>query len=154
MEQKYNNTIEWLAGLIEGEGSFIIKKTGVSITCQMTDEDVIKNIKSVFGGAVYFNKKRKEHWKDSWKWQINGEDAYNLAEQLKPHMFGRRTHQVNKLLYQYENSPKKLQQHRTSRTILKVKELRESGLLHREIAEKLGVHRTFVSHILRGKYGA
>lgn len=39
----------WIAGLLEGEGSFTVHKTGAQIQCQMTDKDVIHKLHAVTG---------------------------------------------------------------------------------------------------------
>jgi hypothetical protein len=142
-------TIQWLAGWLEGEGSFVCKKSGVHVGATSTDRDVIEDIALTFGGSVYAITKRQAHWKDAWVWGINGAKAYDLCKRLYPYMHSRRQQSIDRLLRQYEFSPRKATSDRIRSRISLVLRLRADGLKHREIAEIVKVERSVVSHILR-----
>lgn len=52
---KNNQFYEWLAGLIDGDGSFLLTKKGyasLEITMDIRDEHVLQIIKNVYGGSI------------------------------------------------------------------------------------------------------
>jgi hypothetical protein len=72
--------IAWLAGLLEGEGSFICVKSSptrpgnyaaIRITVQMTDEDVIQRAAQIMGTKVY-QRKQIEGKKTVWGTATSG----------------------------------------------------------------------------------
>ncbi len=152
MKEVNEHTIQWLAGYLEGEGSFVCKSSGVAIVAGSTDLDVLESIQKIFGGSIYKIKTRQSHWKQAWRWQITGLQACDLAVELKDFMHLRRKIAIEKLIGQYENSPKYIKKLEVERRTKSMLELRDNGLKHREIADKLHVERSIVSHTLR-KYG-
>lgn len=93
-------TIEWAAGLFEGEGSFFvntIRKSGKTYNypcaaLKMTDEDVVRRFHKVIGfGKVWFNKSKVWNWKNTWMWRCHGhEETSKVFEMLRPFLFPRR----------------------------------------------------------------
>ena len=96
----------WLVGILEGEGCFSFSKTQkgfwrFEVSVNMTDEDVIYALPRITGlGNIYGpQRKKKEHWKPSWKWAVvKEEDVKDLCVRVKPHMHGRRRVQIHRLL--------------------------------------------------------
>lgn len=139
----------WGAGLFEGEGTIGIQGPKISVAIQMTDLDVLQNMQIYFGGAIYTCKKQEEHHKQSWKWSLtSSQDSIDFLNKISPFLFSRRSARVQEALSAFENhrSNKKV------RLILEVKELRDRNLTHQAIADQLKIDRTYVSHILRGKF--
>lgn len=115
----------WLAGILEGEGSFVLGTTPkgyprYEVTVSMTDEDVINELLRITGmGRIYGPyKKKKVQWKPSWKWSVVKEaDVKDLCLRVKPLMYRRRRLQINRLLtvlYQRRNErqiPKLIYEH-------------------------------------------
>lgn len=97
--------VAWAAGLLEGEGSFLQKanRKTIVVTCQMTDLDVLQRLQGLFGGAIYVTSKAKPHHKDAWVWCIFGTNAATVMELVKPHMLGRRTARIEKVLAHWHN---------------------------------------------------
>lgn len=61
----------WLAGILEGEGSFI-SKGRPKIQVAMTDQDIIIRLSKLTGvGRVYAVRRQKPHHKDAWLWAVN-----------------------------------------------------------------------------------
>lgn len=93
--------IAWVAGILEGEGYFGVRRTRynqVDITVNMTDEDVIRRLAELTGvGKVYgpypgVNKPR-------WDWKVQKfNDCIDLAKTVLPWMSVRRTEQIQALL--------------------------------------------------------
>jgi len=62
--------VAWLAGILEGEGSFI-SKGQARIQVAMTDQDIITRLAELTGvGRVYAVRRQKPHHKDSWLWTV------------------------------------------------------------------------------------
>ena len=98
--------LAWVAGLLEGEGSFTLRKSNVpKIHCQMTDEDVLLKLQEKCGGKIYFSERTEEqrakNWKDSWTWNLQGRPAADLMRELMPHMGKRRSEKIKEILSIY-----------------------------------------------------
>jgi hypothetical protein len=94
--------LAWLAGLLEGEGCFIIRDNGtMRITLDMTDEDVVRRAHKVSGmghvwGPVKVNGGK---CKDSWRLNIcYHEHVYALCAALYPFMGVRRKLRITEML--------------------------------------------------------
>lgn len=92
------NELYWLAGILEGEGSFCAgppsKPNQPRIAVTSTDRDVIMKVHGLIGGTITQNKKRKPHHKDSWQLLMRGTKAVALMKVLKPLMSKRRRGQI------------------------------------------------------------
>lgn len=107
--------LAWLAGLIEGEGSFshhvtrrIRQYHDLNIKVTMADEDVIRRCLAVSGlGTVrgpYQN--RNPAWKPRWIWEVTRrDDAVALMTALRPLMSIRRQVQIDACLAIHEEYP-------------------------------------------------
>lgn len=107
--------LQWLAGLLEGEGHFCViwketKSKGrwpvPKVGCNMCDEDVIRKIGLVTaaGCITYRNSKNPKH-KDQWIWHLNRRNqVYSLCKQLFPFMGARRQGQIKEVMTAYENA--------------------------------------------------
>lgn len=56
----------------------------------MTDLDVLEELQRLFGGSIHRVNQRREHWKQSWRWNIYGEPAARVMESVRPYVFERR----------------------------------------------------------------
>lgn len=95
-------SIEWVAGLFEGEGCFSIHRSKqgdrvyshLRLSVNSVDEDVIRTLHdSVECGIVGYcrTKSQKENgWQGQWHWRVHGKAAENLAMLLMPHLHERR----------------------------------------------------------------
>jgi hypothetical protein len=52
------HSIEWAAGLFEGEGCIYKRKHGASLKLEMTDKDVIEMFEEVFPGGKWSDRQR------------------------------------------------------------------------------------------------
>lgn len=104
----------WVAGLLEGEGSFTIAKQGylasgkpkknrqLNVTCGMTDRDVIDKLHRIVGmGGVFIDQRslRNPKFKTLYTWRLSRRahvEEFLLA--IRPHMGARRTVKINELL--------------------------------------------------------
>jgi hypothetical protein len=91
--------VNWIAGLLEGEGCFLSTKSGYArISCAMTDEDVILRLQSLCEGKICRQKAVKEHWKPIFIWYLNGDKAVELARVIKSFMFSRRKSRIENMI--------------------------------------------------------
>lgn len=97
--------VAWLAGLLEGEGSFTLqqplnalgeKRVRIAISLQMTDRDVLEKVASlVQDGKVLTAKRQAGHHKETWRWQISSlEIVSQLMTRVLPYMSERRSKQI------------------------------------------------------------
>ena len=95
----------WLAGLVEGEGSFTyqLQPSGGArlpypiFGMRMTDLDVMERASSLIGGKLYGPYVRKPH-KTFWDCRIYGPKAVRFALDMFAHMGQRRREQIANLL--------------------------------------------------------
>lgn len=144
--------ITWFAGLFEGEGSFVFangKPKAMHLTS--TDKDVLDRIVEYVGGSIYPLKKRQSHHKDAWIWASHGSHSVSLAKSIKPYLLARRKARCEEYirLFSTMENFREIQASQKSALTLKVIKLRTDGLTHQAIADRLGVDRTYVTHILR-----
>lgn len=98
--------LAWLAGLLEGEGSFL-KAPPSSPNCpriilEMTDQDVVERAATLMGGyAVQRVNLRNALWKPAYRVSIKGSHAVALMRILYPAMGARRRAQIDAALATY-----------------------------------------------------
>lgn len=95
--------IQWLAGLLEGEGCFTRAHPGMPrIECEMTDEDTITRV-SHYLGAKYFEvtKWKKHQTKPTFRVQIAGTLAVQWMMTLYTLMGIRRRARIAELLREW-----------------------------------------------------
>jgi len=97
--------LAWLAGVLEGEGSFIETWVGrpkyhnVVICLKMTDRDVVDRVAALWNSGVYDEKVPRSilSRKVSYAAYLTGQRAIALMYQLWPHMGERRRAQISRL---------------------------------------------------------
>ena len=97
--------LAWLAGLLEGEGSFM---TGPptsphlpAIQISMIDRDIIERVGRLIGGTAATIRPRKAHWQVSYAVRVRGARAVAWMHALRPLLGERRTAQVDRALASY-----------------------------------------------------
>lgn len=100
----------WLAGLLEGEGSFGLWSNGnggfkLKVSVQMTDFDVVHRVADMWGTSIAHIKPQKAHHKPSFRTQLGGDRAAELMNRIRPLMGERRTEQIDRVLR--ERAPKR-----------------------------------------------
>jgi hypothetical protein len=140
--------LAWIAGLLEGEGSFLINSKGQpKVSCSMTDEDVLLKLQSLCGGSICQQKAVKEHWKPIWIWYRCGLPAIELMQQLQPNMGTRRSAKIAEVLQKYNLHKQEVSDRRTAIT----ENGKQAGLAYlegqgslRKIAKQFGVSQVTV----------
>lgn len=107
----------WAAGLLEGEGCFSIHQRStrrntksVAIHCEMTDQDVIEKLHSVFGiGTVNLRanihgRRDTRNRKPTWIWSVQSKiGVLEVIIRVLPYLGNRRRVKAQELLQHIEN---------------------------------------------------
>lgn len=101
--------LSWLAGLLEGEGSFMMSGNIVNgktyfypkITVAMTDQDVIWRVSDLFGTSVYKIPNKRTDRLQQYRAHVSGSRAAIIMNQLRDHMGSRRKAKIDEILEQY-----------------------------------------------------
>lgn len=93
MKKLTEATCGWLAGFVDGEGSFgVVNNAGSwrlrgSIT--NTHRGSLDHVRSLIGGGIIIGRplsQENENWSDSWKIQIQGNALRRLLDAIRPHV--------------------------------------------------------------------
>jgi hypothetical protein len=156
--------LRWLAGLLEGEGSFMTGPPSSPrrpvISINMNDEDVVARLGRIFARKVYVVRPRSIRWQTSYQVRVQGADAVRWMTLLRPLMGSRRQAQIDRALASYTPRSRVLLNDETARAAL---DALAAGTTVKAVADRLGVSvwciydlrlgRTF-SHLPRGARGS
>lgn len=102
--------LAWLAGLLEGEGTFVVHheparerrraSVVIRIAVHMTDRDVVERVRDIVGlGTVLRRPPSKPHHKETFRWAISAKaPTLKLMQTLRPHMGERRAAQIDRCI--------------------------------------------------------
>jgi len=98
--------VAWLAGLLEGEGSFLAAKFGAHsyprVQVTMCDREVLERAMSVMPGSHIYvvNEERQadRDWSDAWTVTLNGRPAAEIMKGIREWMGSRRTTAIDRAL--------------------------------------------------------
>lgn len=99
--KKIPNKLEmgFIAGIIDGEGSFSSSNNSHKIVVQMNDKDTIERLKEYSGVGNIYGPRIRENWQPSYVWQVSKrEDLLDVLMYTVPLLSERRRDQVSKLL--------------------------------------------------------
>ena len=95
----------WIAGLLEGEGSFVANRGGRSsypvIKVEMCEQEVIERAARLFDTRVWFVPPGTEGWRPTYVAQIAGHRAAEWMRAVRPYMGLRRTAAIDAALSAY-----------------------------------------------------
>jgi hypothetical protein len=132
--------LHWLAGLLEGEGTFMVGPPSSSrlpvIAVNMTDHDVMDRLGRIFERKVHVVRPRNVRWRTSYQVRVNGSEAVRWMRLLRPLMGSRRQAQIERALASYAPRPVALLTDETARVALQAL---ESGDAVKAVAGRLGV---------------
>lgn len=143
----------WLAGLLEGEGSFQSPPpsdpNSPRVCLHMTDKDVVEKAQNLINaGHIYFEEARQENWSDSWKLTVKGKPAVKLMMKVKPLMGERRTKQIEDAVEEYDEhlDAKSKSPYSSDEVITAIKRIEEGEALT-DISEDLEMKYQFVKDL-------
>ena len=145
----------WLAGLLEGEGSFMkgvpSKPNSPIISCQMTDEDIIERVANLFS-VSYCKRKVSEKnpkWNDLYSVMLRGKRAVAIMQKLKPLMVKRRRLQIEAAIDDFnpDGMPIKL----TRNDVKNIKKMLANKISHQKIADQFNISRVAITDINTGR---
>lgn len=91
----------WLAGLLEGEGTFDLHKQKYPrIRVGMTDRDVVGRAATLMGSSIRVSLPM-DYSKTMFHAELSGERAAVIMRDLLPHMGARRSSKIGEILGQY-----------------------------------------------------
>ena len=149
--------IVWLAGILEGEGSFIAKGKSLTISINMTDLDVMERVSCLVGAPSIYKGQYKNRNKPTYTLGVSGYRAVLIAMLVYPWMGTRRRNSIKSMweMYQQRTGPAKGEHNGqsvlTAADILKIRELSRLGMSTREIANKMPVRNVAIANIIAGK---
>ena len=96
-----HKSIEWCAGLFEGEGCITWKHNGNGkmyprLYLKMTDRDVVEKFADGVGyGNVNLVRSPRSDWKDAYAWEIaKTSEVHRILDAFLPHLGNRRAHKA------------------------------------------------------------
>ena len=90
--------IAWLAGILEGEGSFGFYNNKASVAITMTAEDIIARVGMLMNTTYSMQTRRKNHWKDTYSIRLSSSKAIYIMTTILPFMGTRRTAKIKEVL--------------------------------------------------------
>lgn len=98
--------LAWLAGLMEGEGSFskatpaMPRKPRMSV--KMTDRDVVEQVCELWGTCLWTTVPKVERFKTVFSTELVGGSAVAMMALLRPHLCARRQAQIDEAVATFE----------------------------------------------------
>jgi hypothetical protein len=101
------NDLHWLAGLLEGEGSFMVgppsRPRAPIIALAMTDEDVVARAARLLGCKFHrVVDQREPRWRPAFQLRLSGARAVAWMAALQPLLGARRRAQIDRALASYD----------------------------------------------------
>lgn len=101
----------WVAGFIEGEGSFQWARVTPSVTVSQVQREPLEKLLKLCGGNIYHISRKTDaaKWSDYDRWYIYGDGAYELIRLIYPLLSPRRKEQAKVIYtkrYRQINKPK------------------------------------------------
>jgi hypothetical protein len=138
----------WLAGLLEGEGTFLKPPPSgprsPTISCRMTDLDVVELVAALFGTSVQANDKGR--YQTEFATMIRGSRAVELMRLLRPMMSTRRQSAIDRAVEGYTSPTYKL----SFELAESIRDRYSDGETVSALARGFGVSRPTIRAILKG----
>jgi hypothetical protein len=132
--------LHWLAGLLEGEGTFMTGPPSNPrmpvLAVNMTDEDVMARLGRIFHRKVQVVKPRNVRWQTSYQLRVQGSEAVRWMHLLRPLMGSRRQGQIDRAMASYAPRPIAILNDESASQALRAL---ASGTTVKEVAGRFGV---------------
>lgn len=127
--------IGWVAGFMEGEGSFM-GGSSFSVSAGQKTREPLERLQSLLGGTITFDP--KHHRSGMHRWGTSGSRAVGIALTLYPLMSARRRVQIENALVHWK-AMRKRREVVTAAEIQQMAVLRSNGTSWDEIANQFGL---------------
>jgi hypothetical protein len=104
--------LHWLAGLIEGEGTFLAGPPSAprspAVVLSMVDRDIVDRAGALLGASVQVVPSRRENWRTAYSVRVRGARAVLWMKRLRPLMGARRGKQIERAIASYGPDPRRV----------------------------------------------
>jgi hypothetical protein len=104
--------LHWLAGLLEGEGTFLAGPPSAprspAVQLSMVDRDIVDRAAALLGCAVTVVPSRREGWRTAYCARVRGARSVLWMERLRPLMGTRRQAQIDRAIASHGPDPRRL----------------------------------------------
>lgn len=147
--------VNWLAGLLEGEGSFMAAPPSSPgrprVAVSMTDEDIVARVAAMWQVEyrVAGDRRAKVNgWRVAYAARLTGRKAAELMVLIRPLMSVRRQGQIDTALASWAPAARKVTRGQGTEVIAAFK----AGTAAVDLAEQYGVSKWTIYAIVEGKY--
>jgi len=99
-------SLNWAAGFLEGEGSFIhLGDGGIRVCAGQVQKEPLVRLHNLFKGSLHRYKPRQKNWQRYWYWVIRSTTAISVMMTLFPLMSPRRKAQIRAALQRWKKAP-------------------------------------------------
>ena len=146
--------VAWLAGLFEGEGTFLKPSPSSPrqprVSIHMTDQDVVEKVAGLLGVKyIHIRNLKPDKWKQTYRLDIKGKRAMALMKVIYPWMCQRRRTRIDEIFALFEQVPIRSSHKLTgaqAQSILLVKGTQTA----REVAQDQHLHIKTIEKIWHG----
>jgi hypothetical protein len=147
----HKTDVAWLAGLLEGEGSFGRKNGVPDVNLGMMDRDIVDRAGALLGLRTYSDK--TPAGKPFWRLRTSGRYAAHLMRLFRPFLGQRRQGQIDTALADwtggYLSAP--FRRRLPQSEVLLVHQLVGMGLNYSQVSRQMRRDQSTVSRIARGR---
>lgn len=143
----------WLAGLLEGEGTFY-KDTNQNtclLSIEMTDRDIIERVANILNSNVISIKSRKKKHKDTYRVRIKGYVAINIMKKIFHLMGKRRKEQIITAIEYWNNNHSSRMYILNEEKVIKIKTMLKNKVPNALIAKEFNIKPSAVCSIKSGR---
>lgn len=148
-EDQTSLRLAWLAGLLEGEGTFLRPPPSMPncpiVACRMTDRDVVERVAACFGTKVLSIDKGR--YRTEYAATLKGRRAVELMLDVRPLMGDRRRHAIDRASQAYVPPRRKLD----FESATEIRDRFAAGATVSSLAGAFDVTRQTIRPILRGE---
>lgn len=131
--------LHWLAGLLEGEGSFLAGPPSAprspAVQVAMVDRDIVERAGTLLQVAVCVVPSRRQGWRTAYCVRVRGTRAVLWMKRLRPLMGARRKGQIDRAMTSYAPDPRRLL---SEQRAIEALERLARGESVRDVASRLG----------------
>lgn len=147
----------WLAGILEGEGSFLrgppSSPNQPRIALQMSDKDIVERVAELFNvNYIHENIPDEENWSTVYRITVKGSNAVEIMRLVKPIMGERRTQQIEDAINSYsEHYDSETRSDYKKEKVERAWELIQNGERLIDVSKKLNLKYQFVRDLNTGR---